>query len=144
MPTADERLQMFLTLLTEQLDSEPCSAVVIENFVTMGYMSKYGLETVELVGAVKTIAWQRKLPLVRQAPGVRLPFERQAMALFKARKQTQYTDHEVSALSHLLCYEAQAERERRASEGTDLLNEHASPSQPTGIARITYKTRSRQ
>lgn len=91
--------------------------VVIEHFSTMQYLSKYGIETIELIGAVKGACLLNKIPLYRQTPSTRKPKEQEATTMLKERKQQLggivegsrvkpgYTDHEVSALAHLLMFE---------------------------------------
>lgn len=108
VPDANERLDMILSLLRDCLEKGTCTTVVIENFKTMGYLSKYGIETIELIGAIKGLCYLYAIPIARQDPQHRLPFERQATVLLKERSRTlniPTSDHEVSALAHLLRYE---------------------------------------
>lgn len=107
--------------------------VVIEHFSTMQYLSKYGIETIELIGAIKGACAVHNVPLYRQTPLTRKPKEQEATAMLKERKQQLggsietkvtgtaaivikpgYTDHEVSALAHLLMFERRLE----LAEGT--------------------------
>lgn len=105
VPDADDRFDLLLATLTEQFDRGPCEMVVVESFKTMSrYLSKYGLETIELVGAIRALCWQRGVSVTLQMPIQRKPWENTAAAMVKARKRPA-TDHEVSALSHLLAYE---------------------------------------
>lgn len=105
VPEADERFDLLLTTLVEQFDRGPCEMLVLESFKTMSrYLSKYGLETIELVGAIRAVCWLRGIEVTLQMPTQRKPWENTAAAMIKARKRPS-TDHEVSALSHLLAYE---------------------------------------
>jgi len=74
--------------------------VVIEQFVTGGRISKYGLATVELVGGVKALCHHLGIGCVVHTPGMRMAFIHEAKAL----KVTQ-GPHELDALAHLLRYE---------------------------------------
>lgn len=108
MPDPDERLTMVLGTLIEQLNKRTTTAVVVENFKTMGYLSKYGIETIELIGAVKTLCYVYNVPLVRHDNTARYNFEPQAKRMLReraAKLRLTVSDHEVSALAHLLQYE---------------------------------------
>jgi hypothetical protein len=103
-PDPLERLHMVLSTIVERLHKDSCEAIIVEAFITMGYLSKYGIETIELVGALKTLGYLWSVPLVKQAPIQRMPMERTAAGMLKERG-IKYSDHEISALSHLLVYE---------------------------------------
>lgn len=108
MPDPDERLHMVLDTLVEQLGKGTTTAVIVENFKTMGYLSKYGIETIELIGAVKTLCYVYRVPIVRHDNSVRVAFEPQAKRMLReraAKLRLTVSDHEVSALAHLLRYE---------------------------------------
>jgi hypothetical protein len=117
VPDAGDRLDMVLGVLTEQFQQQQCQTLVIEMFKTMSrYVSKYGLETIELVGAVRAVCHMHGIPVVQQMPAQRLYMERDAATLLKERGRA-YTDHEVSALAHLLAYEATAYGEGQCMSG---------------------------
>lgn len=103
MPDAAERLQLVLDTILERV-SDGCDGIVIEAFVTMGYLSKYGIETIELVGALKAVCKIYSVPFAKQMPIQRMSMERTAHDMLKSRGG-RFTDHEVSALAHLLYYE---------------------------------------
>lgn len=88
------------------------SCVVIESFVGRQQMlSKYGIETIELVGAVRGACLVFNIELIKQTPGERFSMVAEATSLLAARRKElkiSYTDHEISALSHLLVYERRA------------------------------------
>lgn len=112
VPDAAERFDMVLSLLLEQLDGKHgrVNTLVMESFKTMSrYLSKYGLETIELVGAVRALCYVKDVPVVHQMPAQRLAFEKLAADMLKKR-DVMFTDHEVSALAHLLCYEYRTEQ----------------------------------
>lgn len=105
VPSGDERFDMVLSTLIELFNKYKPEGMVVESFKTMSrYVSKYGLETLELIGAIRAIAYLHKVPIVQQMPSQRLFMEHEAKQLLKDRAN-RYTDHEVSALAHLLAYE---------------------------------------
>lgn len=105
VPDEDDRLDMVLSTLVETWEKYHPTTVVIERFATMSrYVSKYGLETIELVGAVRAVAYVHKITLVQQMPNQRLFMQHQAKELLREAKR-RHTDHEVSALAHLLAHE---------------------------------------
>lgn len=114
VPTAEERFSLLLETLAEQITATKCDVVVVESFKTMSrYLSKYGLETIELVGAIRALCYNYEVPIVQQMPAQRTAFEADAKKLLNGRKNA-YSDHEVSALAHLLFYEY---REGRVLDG---------------------------
>ena len=87
------------------LDRENVEEVVIETFASRGLISAYGIETIELIGAVRGICSIRNIAVVRQTPTQRLMLEPTATELLRERRRTlgaRYTNHEISALAHLL------------------------------------------
>lgn len=87
--------------------------VVIESFLGIQYRGGHGIETLEMIGAVRGICAFLKIPVVKQAPAMRKPFERLAKERLQKRKTELgigYSDHEVSALAHLLRWEHAVER----------------------------------
>lgn len=84
-------------------------AVIIESFLGIQYRGNHGIDTLELIGAVRGVCAVQNILLVKQAPIERKGKERAALALLEERKikyKLAYTPHEVSALAHLLTYEA--------------------------------------
>lgn len=105
VPNGDERFDMVLSTLIELFNQHKPDGMVVESFKTMSrYVSKYGLETLELIGAIRAIAYLHKVPIVQQMPSQRLFMEHEARQLLKDRAR-RFTDHEVSALAHLLAHE---------------------------------------
>ena len=105
VPSGADRFDMVLSTLVELVDKYAPKVIVIESFKTMSrYVSTYGLETLELIGAVRAVAYLRETPVVMQSPQERVFMEGDAKGLLKERNK-RYTDHEVSALAHLLAYE---------------------------------------
>lgn len=105
MPTADDRFDLTLSTLVEQFQKHTCTVLVIERFTSMSrYLSKFGIETIELVGAIRAICYVHGVHVALQMPGHRMGMVGEATKLLKERKRP-YTDHEVSALAHLLAYE---------------------------------------
>lgn len=103
--TADERFDMVLSTLAEQIKKYECNTLVLERFTSMSrYLSKYGIETIELVGAVRALCYFHGIRVTLQMPGHRIGMEGSATKMLSLRRQP-YTDHEVSALAHLLAYE---------------------------------------
>lgn len=87
-------------------------AVAIEEFKTGGHIASYGLYTVELVGMIKGLCWYLKIPVFQHSPQARYPYLAEADAMLRQRYHTEnklrgrgFTEHELDALSHLLCYE---------------------------------------
>lgn len=108
VPDGDDRLDMVMTTLERHLDAETCTLMVYEDFKTMSrYISKYGLETVELIGVLRAVCYMRKIPVVHQTAQQRYFMVNDAKELLKSRS-LMHTNHEVSALSHLLAYEHRA------------------------------------
>lgn len=92
-------------LASEDFNS-PLEEVVIEKFLgTQRYMSKYGIETIELIGAVKALCHLMSIPLVFQTPSQKFPFMDEARGLLVERRKAwrlSFTDHDQDALAHLL------------------------------------------
>lgn len=85
----------------ELLHKQHFDLCIVEFFATSGRISKHGLGTVEMVGAITAICATRRIPLVRQAP-----FQRKAF-IARAKEIVSNTAviHEVDALAHLLYWE---------------------------------------
>lgn len=135
MPDPNERLGLVLGTVVDQLmpGKDRCEAIIVEAFITMGYLSRYGIETLELVGALKSVCYLWSIPFVKQVPGIRMGMEPTAKKMLKAR-ETQFTDHEVSALSHLLSYERTLLRHKELPPATPV-----PPAIEAGRAKVTIK-----
>ena len=76
--------------------------LIVERFDTQSRMlSKYGILTIELVGGVTALAWTTGQAVVQQTPSQRLTWEPTAKLLVKELPGP-HTDHEYSAMAHLL------------------------------------------
>ncbi len=80
------------------------SQVIIENFVTGGFISKDGLYTVRLVGGVQALCHLWGIPCDTRNSNTRSTFIPQAKEILKKQKPN-HVIHEVDALSHLLQWE---------------------------------------
>jgi hypothetical protein len=94
--------------------------VLVEKFATSGQLSKYGLYTIELVGACAALAWATGAELRIQPPQYRYPwldvaaralnYGHTAPGVMGAPRVVKLKDggghliHEVDALAHLLGY----------------------------------------
>lgn len=74
--------------------------VIVERFATAGLLSKYGLETIDLVGQIKGWCLARKIQCVVQSPQSRKAWLNDAEFFDKKKRVI----HEIDALSHLLQY----------------------------------------
>lgn len=72
--------------------------IVIERFATAGLMSKYGLQTVDLVGQVKGYCYAKGIPVYLQSPQSRKAWEDKADRVLPRR----LIIHEHDAMAHLL------------------------------------------
>ena len=79
--------------------------LVVERFATSGRISAPGLETVEIVGSLRGLAWMLDIEYMRRTPAQRYPMMHEARTYMNALKVA-HTDHQVDALAHLLVYEA--------------------------------------
>jgi hypothetical protein len=87
--------------------------VVIEPFATAGMLSRYGLETIDLVGQVKGWCLAKNIPVVLQRPQSRRAWQDKAEAYIVANKTSlsqpplvgpNFIVHEEDALAHLMQY----------------------------------------
>lgn len=85
-------------------DSTRPDQVVIERFATAGRISSHGLNTVEIVGGVKSLCWVFGVPLAVRAPQQRYAFMDDAETILKAIG-ARYVIHEHDALAHVLAWE---------------------------------------
>jgi hypothetical protein len=98
--TAKEHNEVY-ALILKGLDH-----VVVEGFATGGRISVYGLSTVELVGGITALCYDKGIPLTRHVPQKRRPWLKPARAyLENTMGRGKYVVHEVDALAHLMAYE---------------------------------------
>lgn len=81
--------------------------VAVEQFQTANVISRYGLRTTELVGAIEVLCWLRRIPCVRRTPQSRIPLMHRATDI--AHSQGVKVDHQIDALAHLLSVERDIE-----------------------------------
>src|SRR3990167_8557747 len=90
--------------LFEFIHSVHPTTIIIERFATAGRLSKDGLYTIELVGGVKALCFDHKIPLIIHTPQQRKAWLHLAEAWLVGH-YPDHTEHELDALAHLLCYE---------------------------------------
>lgn len=79
--------------------------VIIEPFQAQ-LISRYGLRTVELVGAVEALCWAAGIRLERRVPQHREPGMAPAIRWLEANPQGAKTmQHHIDALAHIMAYE---------------------------------------
>lgn len=108
----------------------PWDYVVIEQYSTT-LIGKYGLRTVELVGAVEGLCYIQKLRLIKRNPIQRTPFVPRAKTLMKELELgvgllDEVVNHQVSALSHLLGFERALNDGRYPTMHTPLVSNNSS------------------
>ena len=74
--------------------------VVYEKFISSGMISKFGLYTIELVGAIQALCTEHNINCCMHTPIMRKTFQQDAKA-----KASSKVDHEVDAMAHLLKWE---------------------------------------
>lgn len=94
------------TQLYEMFESNVLSHVIVETFQAQT-ITKDGLHTVRLVGAVEALCWKLKIPLTKHMPIDRRPFQNKANELLQGRR---VMVHERDATAHLLRYEHDTNR----------------------------------
>lgn len=85
--------------------------VVIESFLGIQMQSSAGIATIELIGAVRGICLACDIPCVKQTPAQRITMVPTAQNMLAERRTaigSSFTNHEVSALAHLLAFERKA------------------------------------
>lgn len=100
--------------LVQEIRQRCADEIVIESFVGFQMQNAYGIETMELIGAVRGACLVLGIPCIKQTPSQRVTRVPTAKRLLEERKAEMraigtkwtYTDHEVSALAHLLTREA--------------------------------------
>lgn len=108
VPSHDGDVSSVVNLLLENTPE----VVILERFISRGMLSKYGLETIELVGAIKCLEHLGRMrrstffELIRRTPSQRTIYIPRAKRAMDERKKAgvckSFTDHEVDALAHLL------------------------------------------
>jgi len=119
--------------------------VLAEQFVTKGRISKYGLETVRIIGGIQALCRQFDIRLQMDMPGHRIAYIPDALRLLPRS-----TEHEMDALSHILAWEAEhgyrreiparagtKQREQRAVRATNNTRPLGRSSQSTPSAPTT-------
>jgi hypothetical protein len=87
------------------------NAVAVETFYTGNRVDDSGIHTIEVVGSIRGICHILHIPCFGQVPQVRKSYVPDAKDLFakvygrKPVMTKDEDDHEISALSHLLCLE---------------------------------------
>lgn len=79
----------------------PVEVLIIEKFSSQ-LISKYGIQTVEIVGGVKALCAEHDIELIEDTPQQRKPFLEKARSLVPMREN--HTIHEVDALAHVVRY----------------------------------------
>lgn len=98
IPKSFEAVYSFIT----QMDWD---VVILEGFATPGLIASYGIDTVELIGAIKALCWLRGMKLVVQYPIERRGnLEDAKRMMTEVLKNKHYQTHERDALSHILTY----------------------------------------
>lgn len=78
--------------------------ISVEQFQTSNVISRYGLRTAELVGAIECLAWLSKTPCIRRTPQSRLPLMHKAREMLQSTGRS-YVDHQLDSLAQLLSVE---------------------------------------
>ena len=115
VPASDGDVSEVVKLI---LRSQP-EVIIIERFLTTGMLSRYGIETLELIGAVKCLHYLTSdtavvvlhaasvvppFDLIRRTPGQRatqIPRAKKYLQALRANEGLPFTDHAVDALAHL-------------------------------------------
>jgi len=83
--------------------------VVYEEFKTPGHISKDGLHTVRLIGAIECYCYTKGIRTILQHPSERRGWLFPAKNMLKASGK-KFLEHEIDALAHLLLYEDRVQR----------------------------------
>lgn len=79
----------------------PVQILIIEKFSAQ-LISKYGIQTVEIIGGVKALCAEHNIKLIEDTPQQRKPYLEKARSLVPLREN--HTIHEVDALAHVVRY----------------------------------------
>lgn len=96
--------------ITESIRTAKPARVVVERFHGSGRMNRYRIRTIEIVGGLEAACSVLGIPLYKQMPQERTSFVTEAKEIMRVLygvvvMTKDQDDHEVSALSHLLCHE---------------------------------------
>lgn len=91
------------------ITEHPWEWISVEQFQTSNIISRYGLRTTELVGAIECMCWLMKVQCFRRTAQARLPRMHVAREMLQA-KNVSYVDHQLDALAQLLSVESDIKR----------------------------------
>lgn len=86
----------------------PWAWVSVEQFQTSNIISRYGLRTTELVGAIECLCWLSKIQCIRRTPQSRLPKMHVARDMLQ-HVGVPFVNHQQDALAQLLSVERDIE-----------------------------------
>lgn len=79
--------------------------VLVEQFAAT-HIARFGLRTVELVGATEALCWANKIECVRRTPQHMIPGVANAVRWLTANnKDVKTMEHHKDALAHIMAYE---------------------------------------
>lgn len=87
--------------------------IILEGFSTPGLIASFGIQTVELIGAVKALCWLKHIPLTVQYPIERHGDLVGVKEMFKGKRGM--TRHEKDAYAHMVTYMRTYVREHKPS-----------------------------
>lgn len=94
----DEAIQLW-SIVT----GTPWDAVVYEDFKAQ-QISKYGIYTVQLIGAIRALCWVNGVSCYTHEPQQRKPYLPKARAWLSVQHRA-WQGHEMDALAHLMMFE---------------------------------------
>lgn len=83
--------------------SFPSDTVILESFTSTALSYGDQLNTVKLIGAIEFLCWKNSSTLIKQTPGVKEGYIKDAKAILK-RYRKSCTVHTYDALAHALRY----------------------------------------
>lgn len=89
--------------LSKLWTSFPVYTVILESFTSTALSYGDQLNTVKLIGAIEFLCWRDNVELVKQTPGVKEGYIREARSLLKKYRKS-CTVHTYDALAHALRY----------------------------------------
>ena len=110
--------------------------VVVEDFQTAGRISKYGLQTVRLVGGLEALSYKVGFTI-----HVRMPMHRYSqmkVAKKMAPSGTKTRRHEVDALAHLLAWKMETEELAEANQRFSEVS-RSNPARSGSAVRRSYQ-----
>ncbi len=102
--TGKEEVWSFLALLENK-----CDSIIVEVYSTANRVSKYGIQTIEIIGGVDAFCAITGRKCVRRQPQQRKAFIDKARAYLHNTNKSEFTEHEVDALAHLMSWEHENE-----------------------------------